>query len=111
MTAVALTWGPLFVEPLDRDRQVTHGLQFKNRALVIGDLDEDQGQRFFRPGGGHSGHLDRCQARRHRALEASRMIISGILFSAGGLFGGRGPIGVDLRGLGVGLFDLLWGLR
>jgi hypothetical protein len=62
LTAVALAWGPLFVGPLDRDRQVTHGFEIKDRALVLGDLDEDQGQRFFRPGGGHSGHLDRRQA-------------------------------------------------
>jgi hypothetical protein len=27
------------------------------------------------------------------------------------LFGRRGPIGVDLRGLGVGLFDFLRGIR
>jgi hypothetical protein len=76
LTAVALAWGPLFVGPLDRDRQVAHGFEFENRALVLGDLDEDQGQRFFRPGGGYSGHLDRCQA---LFLQVSSHIVDGDL--------------------------------
>jgi hypothetical protein len=50
---------PFFVGPLDNDQEVADRPQFENLPLVFWDLDQDQGERLFGPGG-NPGHLDCC---------------------------------------------------
>jgi hypothetical protein len=52
--------GPFFVGPLDNDQEVADRPQYENLPLVFWDLDQDQGERLFGPGGNHPGHLDCC---------------------------------------------------